>query len=59
MENVRQHRNNKLATTERRRNYLVSKTKLSQRKFISYRNEKNSNPNEYACLFRFINTGSR
>ena len=36
MENVRKHRNIKLVSTKRRRNYLVSE-------FISYRNEKNSN----------------
>ena len=51
MENVRNHRNIKLVTTEKRRIYLVSEpnyvsepndaTKLFCRKFISNRNEKN------------------
>ena len=48
MENVRQYRDIKLVTTERTRNYLVSKpkchtTKCFTKKFISNRNEKNSN----------------
>ena len=56
MENVRKHRNIKL----RKEKYLFSiRTKLSYykffyRKFISNRNEKNSNINEQACLFRVI-----
>ena len=46
MENVRKHRDIKLAITERRRNYLVSEpnghiTKFFKRKFIKNRNEKN------------------
>ena len=46
MENVRKHKDIKLVTTERRR-YFVVRTKLSyykvfQRKFVSYRNEKNA-----------------
>ena len=46
MKNVRKHRDINLATTERRRNYLVSKKKLSYFKdfykiSISYRIEKN------------------
>ena len=46
MENVRKYRDIKLVTTERRRNYLVSKKKLSYFKdfhkiSISYRIEKN------------------
>ena len=45
MENVRQHRDIKLVTTERRRNYLVSEpnyytTNFFYRKFISNRNKK-------------------
>ena len=44
-ENVRKNRDIKLVTTERRRNYLVSKPnyhtiKFFYRKFISNRNEK-------------------
>ena len=35
MENMRQHRNNKLATTERRRNYLVSKPNYHTTKFFT------------------------
>ena len=51
MKNVRKHRNIKLITTERRRNYSVSEpsyhtTNIFYRKFISNRNEKNSNINE-------------
>ena len=47
MENVRKHRDIKIVTTERRRNYIMS-TKLSQHRFfhrkcVAYRNEKNSN----------------
>ena len=46
MENMRKYRDIKLVTTERRRNYLVSKKKLSYFKdfhkiSISYRIEKN------------------
>ena len=46
MENARKHRNIKLVTTERRRNYLVSEPnypcyKVFHRKLISYRKEKN------------------
>ena len=53
MENVQKYRDIKLTTTEKQRNYFVSKpnyhnTKLSyykgfHRKFIDYENEKNSN----------------
>ena len=35
MENVRKHRNIKLATTERRRNYLVSKPNYHTTKFFT------------------------
>ena len=46
MENMRKHRDIKLVTTERRRNYLVSEpnyhtTNFFNRKVISNRNEKN------------------
>ena len=51
MENLRKHRNIKLVLTERRKNYLVLEpnyhtTKIFHKKFISNRNEKNSNINE-------------
>ena len=35
MENTREHRNNKLATTERRRNYLVSEPNYHTTKFFT------------------------
>ena len=46
MKNVRKHRDNKLVTAEKRRNYVVSEpnyqtTKFFYRKFFSNRNEKN------------------
>ena len=46
MENVRKHRDIKLITTERRRNYLMSElnyhyNKVFHRKFISDRNKEN------------------
>ena len=63
MENVRKYRNIKLVTTESRRNYLVSEpnyhTTKIYRKFISNRNEKNSNINGLVCLFRIINIRSK
>ena len=48
MENVRKHRNIKLVTTKKRRNYLVSEpnyhtTKVFERKFIRNKIEKNLN----------------
>ena len=50
MENVRKHRNIKLVTTERRRNYLVSEPNYQiqslLQKFISNRKKKNPNINE-------------
>ena len=58
IENVRKHRNIKLVITERRRNKLLY-YKVIHRKFIRNRNEKNSNVNEWACLFRFINIRSK
>ena len=39
MENVRNHRDIKLVTSETRRNYLVSYSKICLRIFISNRNE--------------------
>ena len=59
MENVRQHKNIKLVTTNKRINYLVSETnyhtkKYFFRKFISNRNEKNKIKNEQASISRFI-----
>ena len=49
-ENLRKYRNIKLVTTKRRRNYLVSEpnynTTIFHRRFIGYRNEKNSNTNK-------------
>ena len=35
IENVRKHRNNKLVTTERRRNYLVSEPNYHTAKFLT------------------------
>ena len=35
MENVRKHRDNKLVTTERRRNYLVSEPNYHTKKFFT------------------------
>ena len=35
MENVRKHRNTKLVTTEKRRNYLVSKPNFQTTKFLT------------------------
>ena len=63
-ENVRKHRNIKLVTTERRINYLVYQRnyhtiKDFHRKSISNRNEKNSNINEYAYLFKVISFTSK
>ena len=61
MENLRKDRVIKLATTERRKNYLASEpNKLSyydvfHGKFISNKNEKNWNTYEKACLFRTFN----
>ena len=51
IEYMKKHRNIKLVTIERRRNYLVSEpndhtTKFFHRKCIGYRNETNSNINK-------------
>ena len=62
MENVRKHRDIRLVTTERRRNYLVLEpnyhtTKFFKEKFISNRNEKkNRDTYKQTCLFRIFNT---
>ena len=53
--NVRKHRNIELTKTKKRK-YLVSQPYY--RKFIGYRNEKNSNTFELACFFKFINIRS-
>ena len=57
MENVRKHRDIKLVTTERRRNYLVSEQnyhtkKLFTKNLLVIEMKKNSNINKQACLFR-------
>ena len=59
--NMIKHRDVKLATTERRRNYLVSKpnyhsTKFFYRRCFSNRNEKNWNTYEETCLFKTFST---
>ena len=50
LENLRKHRDVKLLTTERRRNYLVSEPiyhiTVFHKTSVSKRNEKNSNINE-------------
>ena len=51
MENLRKHRDIELAVTEARKNYLVSEPnyhikKKFFRKFVSYRNEKNTDSHE-------------
>ena len=46
MENVRKHRNIKLVTTERQRNYLVSEPNYHTTKFFTENVKKNSNINE-------------
>ena len=64
MENVRKHRNIKLLTTERRKNYLLSEPNYPTTKFFSenllvIEMKKNSNITEQTCLFRFINIMSK
>ena len=46
MENFPKHRDIKLVTTEKRKKYLVSDYRVFHRKFVSYRNEKNSDTHE-------------
>ena len=62
IKNVRKHKDIKLFTTVKGRNYLVSvpKTlyyKVFQRKFISIRNEKITDIHKWNCLFRALDTG--
>ena len=60
MENLRKHRGIKLATTERRRNYLISESSHHTTKFfISNRNEKNKNAYEQTCPFRTFSTKTK
>ena len=54
MENVRKHRDVKLVTKEKRRNYLVSESNFHW-KFLGNRNEENSNVYEKNSLLGFIN----
>ena len=56
MENIRNHRDIKLVTTNKRRSYLVSESSYHTTKFISNRNEQNKIKNEQTSLFRFIST---
>ena len=61
IENVRKHRDIKLVTTEKRRNYLVLKPDFHTRKFftenlLAIETEKTQNPYEKTCLFRNFNT---
>ena len=60
MENVRKHRNIKLVTTERGRNYLVSEPNFHTTKFftenvLATEMKKKTDTYEY-CLFRTFNT---
>ena len=49
------HRDIKLVTTERRRNYLSSEPSYHATKFIDNGNEK-TDAHEQTCLFRTFNT---
>ena len=59
MENVRKHRNIKLVTTERRRNYLVSEPNCHTTKFFTENllviEMKNTQITMNKPLFKFIN----
>ena len=55
-ENMRKHRDTKLVTTERRRNYSVLESSYHTTKFFSNKNEKNAETFEETCLFRTFNT---
>ena len=46
MENMRKHRDMKLVTTERRRNFLMLTPKLFKKKSINNRNEKGTDTYE-------------
>ena len=62
MENVRKHRDIKLVTTERRRNYFVSEpdyhtTKCFTENLLAIeKKEKNRDNYEKTCLFSTFNT---
>ena len=61
MQNVRKQRDIKLATTEGRRNYLVSKpnyhtTKFFTENLLAKEMKKNRDTYECTCLFRTFNT---
>ena len=62
IENVRKYRDIKVVTTGRRRNYLVSEPNYHTKKYFKENvlaiemKKKNSNINEWACIFRIINT---
>ena len=62
MENVGEHGNIKIVTTERRRNHLVSKSNYNTTKFcrenILAIGMRKTQIEEQACLFRFINIRS-
>ena len=67
IENVRKHRDIKLVTTEKGRNYLVSERKYHTTKLFTEhllatemkKNNKKNNRNscKQTCLFRTLNTG--
>ena len=65
MENVRQHRNIKLVTTERRRNYLVSEPSFHTTKFFTENllaiemKKAQLIMDKSACLFRVISIRSK
>ena len=59
MENLRKHRDIKLATANEKRNKLVSEPNYHTRKFFSenllaIEMKKNKSKNEYACIFRYV-----
>ena len=61
MENERKHRNIKLVTRERRRNYLVSEPNYHTRKFLTeyilaIETKKTQILTNKTCLFRTFNT---
>ena len=62
-ENIRNHRDIKLVTTDRRRrSYLVSgpnfrSIKMFLKEFTGNPNEQNKNKNEQASLFRSVDSG--
>ena len=61
MENVRKHRDIKLVTTERRRNYLVSEPSYPTPKFftenpLAIEIKKKKDTYELTCLFKTFNT---